>query len=246
MEVFAASAGATEAVAARRAMLGRLALGMTLVLGTMAMGCSGDEHAPSRLFDDAPVPELPVELEGVTSEWVLTRVRVISVADVEPGSMPASCLHVNWSEAEPAGRVVERIGVASQSVTFRDASGRGLYGCDNSAGPREDDSRWCGGAFGRLYAGHLRDPRLDLGGCSTGGEDPVGFAWVEPQRNARYVVVEQPAYAEVYRVAADLPVRVAATSDMDTEESRATFRLSEHDVAGRLLRRYQVDAVVSG
>ncbi len=245
MEVFAASAGATEAVAVRRAMLGCLALGMTLVLGTVAMGCSGEDHAPSRLVDGSPAPELPVELEGVTASSVLTSARVVSVRDVEPGSMSASCLHANWSEAEPAGRIVERIGVASQSVTFRDGSGRGLYGCDNSAG-REEDRRWCGRAFGRLYAGRLRDPRLDLGGCSTGGGDPVGFAWVEPERGVHYVVVEQPGYAEVYRVAEDLPVRVATTTDMEIEESRATFRLSEHESTGRLLRRYQVDAVVSG
>lgn len=244
--MFAASAGATEAVAARRGRLRRFTLGITLVLGTLATGCDGDDHAPSRLLDGSSALQLPVELGGVRGSSALTRVQVVSVQDVEPGSMSSSCLHANWNEAEPAGRIVERTGVVSQSVTFRDRSGRGLYGCDNSAGPREEDRRWCGRAFGRLYAGRLRDPRLDLGSCSTRDEDPVGFAWVEPHRGARYLAVEQPGYAEVYRVAEGLPVRVATTTEVEIGESRATFRLSEHDSAGRILRRYRVEAVVSG
>jgi hypothetical protein len=212
----------------------------------MASGCNGADHAPARLLDGSSAPRPPVELEGVTSQSVPTRVRVISVQDVEPGSMAASCLRGNWSDAEPVGQLVERIGVAGQSITFRDDTGQGLYGCDNSAGPREEDRHWCGRAFGRLFTGHLRDPRLDLGGCSTADAGLVGFVWIEPQRHARYIVVEQPGGAEIYRAAADLPVRVATTSNIDAEAARATFRLSEHDAAGRLLRRYQVDAVVSG
>jgi hypothetical protein len=186
-----------------------------------------------------------VELEGLPAPAVLTSVRLVRVGDIEPGSSSASCLQRDWGGAQPAGRIVERIGVSSETVTFRDRTGDGLYGCDNSAGPREDDRRWCGGAFGRLYSGHLRDPRLDLG-CITEGRDVVGFLWVEPNRDARYVVVGQPGYAEVYRAAGDLPVRVATTSGVEVEGSRATFNLSEHDAEGRLLRRYQVEAAVAG
>jgi hypothetical protein len=244
--VFAASAGAIDALTESRRGLRWLALRITAVVGALATGCSGDDHAPSRLLDGSPAPQLPVELEGLIAPPVLTRVRVLSIGAVDPGSLLASCVHANWAGAEPAGRIVERTGVSSQSVTFRDRSGRGLYGCDNSAGPGEDERRWCGRAFGRLHAGRLRDPRLDLGGCGTRDEGPVGFAWVQPHRNARYVVVEQPGYAEVYRVAGGLPVRVATTTDIEIEESRAAFRLSEHDSAGRLLRRYQVEAVVAG
>jgi hypothetical protein len=230
----------------RRGWLPRLALSIAVVVGALAAACSGDDDAPSRLLDGSPPPHLPLELEGLTAPPVLTSVRIVPLRDIEAGSRSASCLQGNWSGAEPAGPVVERTGVLSETVTFRDRSGRGLYGCDNSAGSREDDRRWCGGAFGRLSSGRLRDPRLDLGGCSTRDVDPVGFAWVEPHLDTRYLVVEQPGYAEVYRVVGDLPVRVASARDIDIEASRATFHLSEHDAEGQLLRRYQVDAAVAG
>lgn len=229
----------------RRGAIPRLALGVTVAIGALA-ACSRGDHAPSSLLDGSAPPQLPVELEGLAAQPVLTIVQVVSVRDVEPGSMSTACLQGGWGGAAPAGRLVERIGAVSESVTFRDGSGRGLFACDNSAGPREDDRRWCGGAFGRLYSGRLRDPRLDLGGCSTSDDDPVGFVWVEPHRGARYVVVEQPGYAEVYRVGGNLPIRVATTSDVEIEESRAAFQLSEHDAKGRLLRRYRVDAAVAG
>lgn len=230
----------------RRGWLPRLVLSIAVVVGALAAACSGDDDAPSRLLDGSPPPHLPLELEGVTAPPVLTSVRIVPLGDIKAGSMSASCLQENWSGAEPAGAVVERTGVLSETVTFRDRSGRGLYGCDNSAGSREDDRSWCGGAFGRLYSAGLRDPRLDLGGCSTREDEPVGFVWVEPHRVARYVVVEQPGYAEVYRVAGGLPVRVASTRDIDIEESRATFHLSEHYADGQLLRRYRVDVAVAG
>jgi hypothetical protein len=230
----------------RPGWLPRLALGIAVVVGALAAACSGDDDAPSRLLDGSPAPHLPVEIEGRTAPPVLTNVRIVPLEDIEAGSMSASCLQGNWGAAEPGDRVVERTGVLSETVTFRDRSGEGLYGCDNSAGSREDDRRWCGGAFGRLNYGRLRDPRLDLGGCSTRDEEPVGFVWVEPHQDARYVVVEQPGYAEVYRVAGDLPVRVATTSDVEMEGSRATFHLSEHDAEGQLLRRYEIEAAVAG
>lgn len=245
MEAFAVSAGAPEAIPTRGGAIPRVALGITVVIGALT-ACNGNDRAPSHLLDGSTAPPLSVEPEGLSVQPVLTAVRIVPVGDVEPGSMSASCLQGNWRSAKPAERIVERIGVSSESVTFRDRSGHGLYACDNGAGSSEDDRRWCGGAFGRLYSGRLRDPRLDLGGCSTGDEGPLGFAWVEPRQAARYVVVEQPGYAEVYRVVGDLPVRVATTSDIATEESRATFHLSEHDAEGRLLRRYQFPAAVAG
>ena len=105
---------------------------------------------------------------------------------------------------------------------------------------------WCGGAAGRLYSGHLRDPRLNMATCDSVDGDPMGFAWVEPDPKAKYLVVEQPGYAEVYETAGDLPVRVATVSGVLIEGSRATFELSEHDEAGRALRAYRLDARVAG
>ena len=74
----------------------------------------------------------------------------------------------------------------------------------------------------------------------------MGFAWIEPGPGAKYVVVQQQGYAEVYEVGGGLPVRVTTTSDVEIEGSRATFELSEHYADGRAIRRYRVDARVAG
>jgi hypothetical protein len=141
-------------------------------------------------------------------------------------------------------RVVTRIGVSGETVTLRQQGA--LIGCDNSAGSREGDRRWCGESFGRLYGGRLRDPRLDIAGCSTADGDPVAFAWVEPARNAHYVVVEQPGYDEVYEVGGDVPVRVASVNGIESEPLGATFQVSEHARDGALLRRYRLEARPAG
>jgi hypothetical protein len=60
------------------------------------------------------------------------------------------------------------------------------------------------------------------------------------------VVVEEPRYAEVYRIVEGVPVRVATTSSVEIDESRATIQLSEHDRGGRRLRRYRLEAAVAG
>ena len=70
--------------------------------------------------------------------------------------------------------------------------------------------------------------------------------WIEPRPQTQYIVVHEPNYAEVYEVAAGLPVRVATSSGVATETSRASFELSEHDAAGVLIRRYRLDAAVAG
>jgi hypothetical protein len=220
---------------------------IAVFVGALAAVCSHGDKPPAHLMDGSTAPALPLELEGLTASPVLTRVRIVRVRNLEPGTMSASCLQRDWGGAEPAGRLVERTGVSSETVTFRDRSGNGLYGCDNSAGPRERSRRWCGGAFGRLYSGHLHDPRLDLSGCTTrDGGGPVGFVWLEPSRDARYLVVEQPWYAEVYRVAGDLPVRVATISGMEIEGSHVAVDVSEHDGSGRLIRKYRLEAAVAG
>ncbi len=74
----------------------------------------------------------------------------------------------------------------------------------------------------------------------------MGFVWVEPVPETRYVSVAQPGFAEVYEVAGDLPVRIATTSGLNADPLGATFHLWEHDAAGKLLRRYRLDAVPAG
>jgi hypothetical protein len=207
-------------------------------------GCDKDEAAPPSLLDASEAPTLPVALEGVDEPIVSTKVKIVRADGLRASSRSASCLSGPAHGARPIGTAVERVAVASETVTFRERSA--LVGCDNAPGPREDNRRWCGGAFGRLLGGRLSDPRVDLAGCRTEDGDPMAFAWVEPRRDARYLVVEEEKYAEVYEVTADLPVRVATASGLEAEPLGATFRLSEHDAGGHLLRRYHLVARPAG
>lgn len=212
----------------------------------MVSSCDGTQRTvPKTLMDGSPVREAPVDLEGVDRPTVLGTVRILREADRGPGTASAACLRGRQRGLEAAGPSIERIGVNSESVTLREASGRSIFGCDNSLGPRESGRRWCGGAYGALHSGRLLDPRLSIG-CRTRDGTPVGFAWVEPQPTAAYVVVEQPGYAEVYEVAGALPVRVATITGVEIEGSRARIDLREHAKDGRLLRRYRLESAVSG
>jgi hypothetical protein len=170
-------------------------------------------------------------------------VAVLDVGKAVPGSTVGACLGNGALEARPLLSVVHRIGVSGESMTLRDGSR--LHGCDRGRRGQEPDQRWCGVTFGNLYGGHLRDPRLDLG-CTTTAGGSLGFAWVEPQPDTKYVGVEQPGYVEVYTVASGLPVRVSTIADVEIEGSRASFRISEHDAAGAVVRRYVLSAAVAG
>jgi hypothetical protein len=196
-------------------------------------------------MDGSPAGKPPVELEGVGQAVVLTHVEAVSVDAVAPASAVDSCLQ-EWSDdGQSVAPVVRRVGVHTESVTFRDASGMWVFGCDESTGPRENERRWCGGAAGRLYDGRLRDPRVDIL-CTTDDGDRVGFAWLEPSPGARYVVVDQPGYAEVYEAAGDMPIRIATTSGVIVQGSRAQFALSEHARDGSLIRERELEAGVAG
>jgi hypothetical protein len=193
-------------------------------------------------MDGSKAAALPVELEGV-DDAVLTKVRVVRPADRQPGTRSASCLAREWG-VRPSGPSVERIGVTTESVTFREVRDRGIFGCSHSAGPQASRRRWCGSAYGRLSDGRLLDPRLDIL-CGT-IEDPVGSVWVTPGPDTRYVSVEQPGYVEVYEMAGGLPVRVATVDGVDYHAFAARFDVMEHDATGHLLREYELDAVVAG
>jgi hypothetical protein len=146
----------------------------------------------------------------------------------------------------PRAPVISRVGVDGTSVTFRTASGGNLVACDGTAIYGEPNRPWCGEALGRVRAGRLLDPRLDLAACSTPSGDRVAFAWVEPGRGARYVAVRRHGFGEVYPVVGPVPVRIATTSDIDLETSSASFAVTEHDADGRLLRSYSLQARVAG
>ncbi|HSI97735.1 MAG TPA: hypothetical protein VK926_05190 [Gaiellaceae bacterium] len=215
-----------------------------LLAAALLSGCDGGERAsaPSQLLDGSPALPAPVELEGVDAPTVLTTARVADA--VAEGGLSRSCLAAEW-ELRRAAESVERVGSSSQTVTFREASGQAVFGCDDTACEREGDREWCGASFGLLREGRLLDPRLDLLCASPAGE-PMAFAWVEPSPGATYVAVRQPGFVEVYEPAAGLPVRIATGAGVDLERSRARFEVSEHDASGRLIRQYELEAFVAG
>jgi hypothetical protein len=208
------------------------------------MACTGDSSPPTRLMDDSEAPTLTIELDGMTEPPVLTKVRIVDSSSINPGSLSAACL-TSDPDSRSAGSFVERVGVVGESVTYRLASEPTLRSCDNSPGRRERRLRWCGGAYGVLYNGRLRDPRLDIL-CETRDGLPIGSVWVQPSAAAQYVSVVEPDYAQVYPVVGGLPIRVTTVSGVRYSESRASFELAEHDADGKLLRRYRLDAAVAG
>jgi hypothetical protein len=211
----------------------------------LVAGCNTSDHgAPTTLMDGSRALEPPIDLEGVVRRAVLTTVATTRIDEIEAGSAIEACVRRAQGD-RLSGPIVVRVGVNAQTVTFRAGSGRGLYGCDNGQGPREAGQQECGVAFGELAEGRLRDPRLNVGGCTTKDGEPLGFAWVEPIRQARYVVVEHDGYAEVYKPAGGLPVRVMTTA-VDLDHSSAVFRVSEHAANGAVIRRYELEASVAG
>ena len=226
--------------------LGSLVAVATLVTMTAA-ACAGDEKPPAQLIDGTPAERrLAVTLEGVAEDQIATTVNVVDARRVAPATRATQCLR-RARDHDAVGPVVARVGVNGESVTFRASSGQSLIACDRAAAASAGRHVWCGLAVGRLEHGRLRDPRLDLaGGCRNAVADPVAFAWVEPGRATQYITVNQPGFTEVYRVAAGLPVRITTTSGVDQERSRTSFRITEHDGDGRLLRAYTLDARVAG
>lgn len=251
-KVSAASAGASRNVrwerrgpAPRRSCF-VVAMHVLPVVVVVLAGCVGGESAPDGLMDGSKASAPPVQLQGVEGPVVLTKIQVVLPSARGSESRSGSCLKAGRGNERPRGPSVERVGVRSETVTFEEESGKALFGCDNSLGRREGDRRWCGGAYGRLYGGHLRDPRLDIGGCSTDDDKPIAFVWVEPGPRARYVAVRQPGFREVYEPAASLPVRIATTSGFKQDPLGVTVDLSEHDASGRLLRTRRIEAFPAG
>lgn len=203
------------------------------------------DEAPTQLADGAPARASPVVLEGVSQKAIATDLEVVPLARVSPRSALARCLGRLSTDA-PATTIVVRTGVVGRSVTVGTVSHRSLYGCDGSPAHGSGTAYWCGTAHGRLEHGRLLDPRLDLSACTDAGGRPLAFAWMEARDDARYVAVRQPGYAEVYPVRGRIPVRIASTTGVDLESSRASFEISEHDARGQLLRAYELEARVAG
>lgn len=224
-------------------MLRGPSLAVIAILLTAGTSACGEGRAAHRtLFDGSRAAQHPVELEGVSLPVIETDVVVAGPSSDD--RRRTACV-AEWAHRRTAGIAVVRTTVHGESVTLLDASGTAVLACDNSGGPREGNRRWCGGAFGHLRAGNVADPRLDLL-CTSAEGAPLAFAWIEPSPKARFVVVEQSAYAEAYETAGSLPVRVVTRADGDRAPPAASFQISEHTATGALLRRYELEVGVAG
>lgn len=215
---------------------------LLVVCALVAPACHDETRPPARLVDGRLAPVLPVTLDGVAGPIVGTSTRVIDGHRLARDRAVAPC-DGSIGTRHRRSPALLRVGTTGQSLTLRVSDGRALLACDGVRGGT-GSSRWCGRAYGRLRRGRLPDPRLDLT-CTGGADTPIAFAWIEPMRRARYVTVAQHGYTEAYEILAGLPVRVTS-QDVDLARSGATFRVSEHDGRGRLLRRYSVQTTVAG
>ena len=210
-----------------------------VVLGVLA-GCLAGCHGgggPSRhlLYGEAaaefaPVPDSVVSVGRILTGTALGR----RFALCRPAGIAADTL------------VVERIGVFAESLTFADRRHDTVHACDGGIDPAGGRHLpWCGGSAGRLVAGRLLDPRLDVI-CRDRAGRPLAYAWVEPAAGARWIGVDQGDYTEVYEVLGELPVRVATGKRIDLARSRATFVVTQYDSHGNALIKGKLEAGVAG
>jgi hypothetical protein len=213
-----------------------LFLTVSLSLSIPLTGCdSGKKQPRELLYGEAadefkPVPNSVVSVGRVLTGTALGRRFTLC----RPRGMPVDV------------RVIERIGVFSESLTFADRRNRMLYSCDGGIDPAgERRLPWCGGSAGRLVAGRLLDPRLDLV-CQGRDGKPLAYAWLSPAQGVRWIGVDQGFYTEVYEVLGTLPVRIATAKHIDRARSRATFLVTQYDAHGRPLIQGKLEAGVAG
>ena len=218
-----------------------LAFAVALLL---AAGCGG-RTSTTRLMDGTRPGPLGVDLEGLRARIVLTSVRAVPARDVARPRLGSCVSLFRPLRLSPDDLVVQRVGVEGESVTFRDAAGRFVAGCDSSLGRRDGGRVWCGAPAGKLLGGRLADPRLSLG-CRTRGGALLGFAWVTPEPAARFIAVDEPGYTEVYETAGRLPVRIVTERGVDPRQAAASFALAEYDARGRMLAQLELKPVVAG
>jgi hypothetical protein len=217
---------------------GLKALSLVLVV-LVAAACSGGGR-PRHLLYGQPAAEFrPVRGS------VMTEGRIVRRATL--GRRLDSCLFPADRTGVPVNaKVVDRVGVVGESLTFVNRNGTGVYACDggiDSAGERR--LPWCGEVFGALADGRLLDPRLDVI-CRDRKGAPLAYAFVEPVAGAHWIGIDQGRYTEIYEVLAGLPVRVATTRRVSLANARATFEVTQYDVHGRELMKGEVDAAVAG
>jgi hypothetical protein len=212
---------------------------IVLLLAVLPLaGCSGDGGRPTRLL----YGEAALEFEAVPGS-VLAIGRVLDGTAL--GRRFARCRPADAGVGADA-LVVERIGVFAESLTFTDAGRTTVYACDGGTDPLRERARpWCGSSAGRLFAGKLLDPRLDLLCRDTNGR-ALAYAWVEPVAGVRWIGVDQGRYTEVYEVLARLPVRIASLRGIEAGRARAIFDVTQYDAHGNPLVGGKLEAAVAG
>lgn len=191
---------------------------------------------PRQLIDGSDAPSVPKVLQDQGGRFVLTRVRVVKPRQIR--RLVMACARDRRALSTPV--VVERIGTNGRTITFL-TPGAGIEGCDRNPKARPIQKPWCGGSAWILRHGRVSDARLDI--CYTRTQKPVvAFGWINALPRAKWIVVDQPGFREVYPVAAHLPVRVSTVSEIG---SPTTFRTSQYDEHGVLLARKAVQAAIA-
>ena len=217
--------------------LDRLSFVLVVVAAVLVSGCDRYKGGrPERLLYGEAAQELtPVPKSVVTIGRILE----------------GTTLGRRFTQCKPDGvrsdaTVVERIGAFSESLTFATADGKTLYSCDGGSDPAHEwKPPWCGASAGRLVAGKLLDPRLDIL-CRDRDGHPLAYVWVDPLAGARWIGVDQGSYVELYEVLGELPVRVATTRAIELGRARATFGITQYDESGNGLLTGKLEATVAG
>jgi hypothetical protein len=218
----------------------RFAAAAALAVALVA-GCGGDGHVPAALVDGARPPPVPAALTDL-DHALMTRLELVRGRELEHEPV-VECIGQVAGGAPTMAAV--RTTATGRSATFATRDGRGLFGCDGAARSREASGPWCGYASAP-WGRRLADGRLDLANCIASDRSTVAFAWIQSLPGARWLVVEQDGYPEVYEVRGALPVRVATTHGIDEETSSVSIRVASYRVDGRKLGEQVVDLQVAG
>ena len=211
-----------------------------LLLVVCAAAACGSGRRPTQLLYGQPAARFPPVPGSVVAQGRVLRRSLL-------GQRFDSCLFRGDSPSVASDAVVvERVGVDGESLSFANRDRTGVFACDGGIDPAGERPRpWCGAVFGELVEGRLLDPRLDVL-CRARSGAPLAYAFVEPVAGAQWVGVEQAGYTELYEVLAGLPVRIASTRGISTEQARATFAVHQYDAEGRELASGDLEAAVAG
>jgi hypothetical protein len=159
------------------------------------------------------------------------------------------CLYPASGSPPRRPTLVERVGRVGRSLTVVPGAGSAVVACDSIIAPAADPDRprgspWCGASYGRMVGRRLTDPRLDL--CTEANGELTAFAWVQPARHTRWVVIRDDGGREVYPVGGGWPVRVTTRAGIDEESSSASFEIEEYGRDGRRLLSYTLRTAVAG